>query len=82
MSDHQSLADQLPDALPGYNVNFFIYRSGVTATISEIAYRQGRRRVVGTYRIGRPVDLPLGQGAMQDVAALCDLLAEWLSGEA
>lgn len=78
METDQFPHEPLPDTLPGYVVNFHVYRSGVTAVISEVAHRAGRRRVIATYRIGAPVDLPLGTGARADVAALCGLLRDWL----
>lgn len=78
MADDALEQEQLPDELPGYTVNFHVYSTGVTATVSEIAYRRGRRRLVGTYRLGRAVDLPLGTGPRADVAFLCGQLRDWL----
>lgn len=45
------------DALPGYEVALFCYRTGTTASIFEVTYSDGRRQLLGrhNWRL-RPID--------------------------
>lgn len=54
MSTQETPADRKRDPLPGYEVTFFCYSSGVTATLWEVAYRRGRRREISQYRYFLP----------------------------
>lgn len=83
MDKTNEIVEPVADALPGYEVHFYLYRTGCTATIFQVAYKRGRRRLVGRRSMPLPPIAQLGeQGAASDVRILCLQLARVLQGMA
>lgn len=82
MDDNLAQSEPFPDALPGYEVHFTIYGTGVTCTIFTVAYKRGRRSVVKRYHLPLSGASEGSYGPLGDVAQLCGQLQDYLLRDA